>query len=157
MDPGDRAHALDLLAGELRERLLREVEGEAERTDAQERIRALVDREAGVLAAGGGVELTARIAERSFGLGPLEPLLRDPAVEEIMVSGTAPVWIERAGRLEPTGVRFAGEAPRRGGTGGGCAARGGRRRPTRWGAPGPRGAGGGRGRSRWQTHGCPTA
>src|SRR3954467_5175482 len=110
MDPGDRAHALDLLAGELRERLLREVEGDAERTDAQERIRALVDREAGPRAAAERADLTARIAERSFGLGPLEPLLRDPAVEEVMVSGTAPVWIERAGRLESTSVRFASEA-----------------------------------------------
>jgi pilus assembly protein CpaF len=110
VDPGDRAHALDLLAGELRERLLREVEGDGERADAHARIRALVDREAGALAAAERAELTARIAERSFGLGPLEPLLRDPAVEEIMVSGTAPVWIERAGRLEPTTVRFASEA-----------------------------------------------
>src|SRR3954454_15963097 len=107
MDPGDRAHALDLLAGELRERLLREVEGGGDRADAHERIRALVDREAGALAAAERAELTARIAERSFGLGPLEPLLRDPAVEEIMVSGTAPVWIERAGRLETTGVGVA--------------------------------------------------
>src|SRR3954462_137 len=110
MDPGDRAHALDLLAGELRERLLREVGGDGERADAQERIRALVDREAGAPPAPGRADPPARIAERSSGLGPLEPLLRDPAVEEIMVSGTAPVWIERAGRLEPTGVRFAGEA-----------------------------------------------
>jgi pilus assembly protein CpaF len=110
VDPGDRAHALDLLARELRERLLREVEGDGERADAHERIRALVDREAGALAAAERAELTARIAERSFGLGPLEPLLRDPVVEEIMVSGTAPVWIEREGRLEPTTVRFASEA-----------------------------------------------
>ena len=51
MDPGDRARALDLLAGELRERLLREVVGDDGRAGAQERIRALVDREAGALAA----------------------------------------------------------------------------------------------------------
>ena len=53
---------------------------------------------------------SARIAERSLGLGPLEPLLRDPAVDEILVSGTRPVWVERAGRLEPTTAAFASEA-----------------------------------------------
>ena len=55
-------------------------------------------------------ELAARIAERAFGLGPLEPLLADPAVDEIMVSGRRPVWVERGGRLEATGVRFEREA-----------------------------------------------
>ena len=55
-------------------------------------------------------ELVARIAERAFGLGPLEPLLSDASVDEIMVSGTAPVWVERGGRLEATGVRFEREA-----------------------------------------------
>ena len=71
---------------------------------------SLVDREAGVLSEDRRVELAARIAQRAFGLGPLEPLLADPAVDEIMVSGTAPVWVERRGRLECTGVRFEREA-----------------------------------------------
>jgi pilus assembly protein CpaF len=54
-------------------------------------------------------ELVRLVAQRSFGLGPLEPLLADPAVDEVMVCGTSPVWVERAGRLEPTGVAFADE------------------------------------------------
>src|SRR3954465_9046792 len=98
-------HDLDELAADLRERLLADP-GDGELSD---RIRALVDREAAVLGAGARAELAGRIAERAFGLGPLEPLLRDGAVEEVMVCGTAPVWVERAGRLEPTGVRFASE------------------------------------------------
>src|SRR3954468_24986067 len=96
---------LDELAADLRERLLVEP-GEGERPD---RIRALGDREAAVLDAGSRAELAERIAERAFGLGPLEPLLRDAAVDEVMVCGTAPVWVERGGRLEPTTVRFATE------------------------------------------------
>ena len=100
---------LDTLAGALRERLLA-AEGEGEEAATGERIRALVDREAGVLSEDRRVELAARIAQRAFGLGPLEPLLADPAVDEIMVSGTAPVWVERRGRLECTGVRFEREA-----------------------------------------------
>src|SRR5207244_2985626 len=54
--------------------------------------------------------LAERIAERSFGLGPLEPLLADPEIDEILVAGTAPAWIERRGRLEPTAARFASES-----------------------------------------------
>jgi pilus assembly protein CpaF len=100
---------LDTLAGALRERLLAAA-GEGEDGAAPERIRALVDREAGVLDAGAREGLAARIAERAFGLGPLEPLLADPDVEEIMVSGTRPAWIERGGRLERTDVAFASEA-----------------------------------------------
>ena len=78
--------------------------------DVEGRIRALVEREAALLDAGAREALVARVAERSFGLGPLEPLLRDPAVDEVMVNGTGPVWVERAGRLERTDVRFASAA-----------------------------------------------
>src|SRR4051812_4337829 len=98
---------LDALAIDLRERLLAAA-GEDD-GDLPGRIRALVDREAGVLSEERRADLVARIAQRAFGLGPLEPLLADPAVDEIMVSGTGPVWIERGGRLESTGVRFARE------------------------------------------------
>ena len=100
---------LDILAGALRERLLAAA-GEGEEGATGERIRALVDREAGVLDAGAREAIAGRIAERAFGLGPLEPLLADPEVEEIMVSGTHPDWDERRGRLERTDVAFAREA-----------------------------------------------
>src|SRR3954467_1349625 len=99
---------LDRLATDLRERLLAGA-GE-DGPDLPGRIRALVDREAGVLSEDRRAELVARIAERAFGLGPLEPLLSDPSVDEIMVCGVAPVWVERGGRLTPTGVRFEREA-----------------------------------------------
>lgn len=105
-------HALDDLADRLRERLLAEA-GDAAGDSAPltARIDALVDREAGLLDAGTRAELAARVARRSFGLGPLEPLLADTDVDEIMVNGAgAAVWVERAGRLEPTDVRFGDEA-----------------------------------------------
>lgn len=100
---------LDAVAADLRERLLAGA-GDGEEPDGvPERIQALVDREAGVLDEGRRAQLAARIAERAFGLGPLEPLLADPAVEEVMVSGTAPAWVERGGLLERTEARFARE------------------------------------------------
>jgi pilus assembly protein CpaF len=105
----DQFDPLDALAGSLRDRLV-EAAGDAEDgDDPAGRIGALVEREAGVLDAGTRAALAARVAERAVGLGPLEPLLRDPAIDEILVCGTAPVWIERGGRLAQTDVRFAGE------------------------------------------------
>ena len=38
--------------------------------------------------------------------GPIEPLLRDPAVNEVMVNGPYQVWVERAGRLSRTDIQF---------------------------------------------------
>jgi pilus assembly protein CpaF len=97
---------LDALAAVLRERLLADAARDGP-PDLEGRIRALVEREAALLDAGAREALVARVAERSFGLGPLEPLLRDPSVDEVMVNGAGPVWVERGGRLEPTAVRFS--------------------------------------------------
>lgn len=46
------------------------------------------------------------IADDVLGLGPLEPLLRDNTVSEIMVNGPAQIWVERAGRIMRTPSRF---------------------------------------------------
>ncbi len=106
--------ALDDLADRLREHLLTEVDGGAlDGAPPLERIRVLVDREAGLLDASTRSDLVARVARRSFGLGPLEPLLADPEIDEIMVNGAGPggsVWVERGGRLERTEAVFADEA-----------------------------------------------
>jgi len=99
---------LEALAGVLRDELVaRAREGDQQRADVDARIRDLVDERAGVLDTAMREELARRVAQRSFGLGPLEPLLADPEVDEVMVCGTRPVWVERAGRLEPTEVAFA--------------------------------------------------
>src|SRR3954470_18722930 len=110
MDAAARDAALDGLAGSLRQRMLAQPPEVGGEEDAETRIRALAAREAGLLDEGARQALAERIAERSFGLGPLEPLLVDPEVDEILVAGTAPAWIERHGRLEPTEVRFGTEA-----------------------------------------------
>jgi pilus assembly protein CpaF len=107
--------SLDVLAGRLRDRLLRAAADPDTASDGDlgDQIRALVDREAAMLGPRAREELARRVAERSFGLGPLEPLLADPDVDEVVVNGAGAdgrVWVERAGRLEPTDVRFAGEA-----------------------------------------------
>jgi pilus assembly protein CpaF len=41
-----------------------------------------------------------------FGLGPLEPLLKDPTISDILVNGHDVIYIERRGKIEATNVRF---------------------------------------------------
>jgi len=72
-------------------------------------VRALVDEEAALLGAADREEIAARVVRDSVGLGPLEVLLADPAVEEVMVNGPDRVYVERGGLVEPTAVAFADE------------------------------------------------
>jgi pilus assembly protein CpaF len=53
--------------------------------------------------------LAEEIADDTLGHGPIERLLADDTVTEIMVNGPHAVWIERAGRLEHTSVQFIDE------------------------------------------------
>ena len=50
--------------------------------------------------------IVREIQDEVLGLGPLEPLLQDPSVSDILVNGHSDVYIERNGRLEKTPVRF---------------------------------------------------
>lgn len=50
--------------------------------------------------------LIAEIQNEVVGLGPLEPLLSDPSVSDILVNGPFVVYVERRGKLERTKVRF---------------------------------------------------
>lgn len=56
----------------------------------------------------GRVELERQLLQEVVGLGVLEDLLRDDAVTEIMVNGPDAVFVERAGRLTRTALRFSG-------------------------------------------------
>ena len=54
--------------------------------------------------------LAAEIADDVLGHGPLERLLNDDSVTEVMVNGPDEVWVERQGRLYETNVRFTDES-----------------------------------------------
>jgi pilus assembly protein CpaF len=49
------------------------------------------------------------IIDEMTGLGPIEPLLKDPTINDILINGHECVYVERAGMLEPTPVRFKDE------------------------------------------------
>ena len=54
--------------------------------------------------------LARRIEDEVLGLGPLEPLLSDPSVSDILVNGSQSVYVERRGKLEPTTITFHDDA-----------------------------------------------
>ena len=103
--------ALDDLAAAFRERLIeRARSGEAGGAGLDAEVRELVEREAGSLPGAERDALCRRVLLLATGLGPLEPLLSDPSVDEVMVNGPAEVYVERRGQVERTGVEFAGDA-----------------------------------------------
>src|SRR6266481_2636 len=55
-------------------------------------------------------DFVSEILDEMTGLGPLEPLLKDPGISDILINGHECVYVERGGLLEPTAVRFKDEA-----------------------------------------------
>ena len=51
-------------------------------------------------------ELVGQVLDEVFGLGPLDPLMQDPTISDILVTTPHLVYIERAGKLEKTSIRF---------------------------------------------------
>ena len=54
--------------------------------------------------------LSLEVLDEVFGLGPLEPLLQDPTISDILVNGAKEVYVERAGVLEETRIMFKDNA-----------------------------------------------
>jgi pilus assembly protein CpaF len=111
---GARERHIEELAGSLRMRLIerRRTEAAAGRAPVAElsdEVRDLVAEEAALLGSEDRAAVETRIVRDTVGLGPLEDLLADPLVEEVMVNGPDSVYVERAGQIEATGIRFADE------------------------------------------------
>src|SRR3954466_15946377 len=106
--------AMDELAEAIRDRLIEAARSDSIRAAAlaeglEAEVRALVEREAGVLDAADRAALCERVLRLATGLGPLEPLLADDAVDEVMVNGPGAVYVGGLGRIERAEVSFAGE------------------------------------------------
>src|SRR5258708_31191153 len=54
-------------------------------------------------------DFVSEILDEMTGLGPLEPLLKDPSINDILINGHECVYVERHGVLEPLSVRFKDE------------------------------------------------
>jgi pilus assembly protein CpaF len=112
VEAADR-HA-EALAADLRRRLVerRRAEAAAGRVgseDLEGAVSRLVDDHAAVLSESRRAAIRELILRDTVGLGPLEQLLADATVTEVMVNGPDEVYVERGGRIETTEVRFSSE------------------------------------------------
>ena len=109
-----RVPAMDETRRQMRDLLLTRIEPAAAMRLSPEGLRTEIRRLVGEIGNEQRVQLNAREQERlvqellddMVGLGPLEPLLADDEVTDIMVNGPHSVWVERRGKLELVPVRF---------------------------------------------------
>ena len=69
-------------------------------------LRDMIQRERTPLASVEREHIVTEVLDDLFGLGPLEPLMADPTVSDILVNGSQKIYIERKGVLEKTNNRF---------------------------------------------------
>jgi pilus assembly protein CpaF len=80
--------------------------GDSAREEVLILIRSSINSEAVPLSFAEREQLSREILDEIFGLGPLEPLLKDPTISDILVNRFDRVYVERAGKLEITGLSF---------------------------------------------------
>jgi pilus assembly protein CpaF len=110
----DRERKYSRFKRELHERLLTSLDVAAAGAMAEDQLRGEVRRAAEELcrqapelfSLGERERLVREVIDETFGLGPLEPLMRDPTVTDILINGPKTVFVERAGQLQPAGVAF---------------------------------------------------
>ena len=106
------------LKSQIHERFLNEVDLDSldkmNEFEARERIKhalvELIQRDRTPVTSTEREQMVEEIRNEVFGLGPLEPLLADPTISDILVNGYDKVYLERAGILEATDITFEDEA-----------------------------------------------
>jgi pilus assembly protein CpaF len=76
------------------------------RAKTQRDIGVIADKEAPDLAREDRQKLVKEVLEEALGLGPLEDMLADPSISEIMVNGANRIFIEKGGRVQLSGIKF---------------------------------------------------
>jgi len=83
-----------------------ELEGDVLRREIRLVVEHLCDTEDTLLNRSERDRLIDEVLDETFGLGPLEVLLKDPTISDIMINGPKNVYVERRGRMEKTNVTF---------------------------------------------------
>jgi pilus assembly protein CpaF len=104
-----KAALQDRLLDEMEQRNLLQGEGDDIAAAVQEFAARAIESENVPLNEQERVRLAEELTDETIGMGPLAPLLTDPAVSDILVNGPDHVYVERFGRLERTGIRFRDE------------------------------------------------
>ena len=84
--------------------------GDRVRQEVRPSVAKLVNEEKTPLSLGEKDRLIDEVLDEVFGLGPLEPLLRDPTVSDILVTTPRLIYVERRGKLEQTSIEFKDDA-----------------------------------------------
>ena len=84
--------------------------GDRVRQEIRPAVAKLVSEERTPLSMGEKDKLIEEVLDEVFGLGPLEPLLRDKAVSDILVTTPRLIYVERGGKLERTSIEFKDDA-----------------------------------------------
>ncbi|MGD0896996.1 MAG: CpaF family protein [Thermoguttaceae bacterium] len=83
-----------------------ELEGDVLRREIRMVVEHLCDSEDTLLNRTERDQLVSEVLDETFGLGPLELLLKDPTISDILINGPKNTYVERRGKLEKTGVVF---------------------------------------------------
>src|SRR5271157_4100492 len=89
---------------------LNEIKREEVRREVTQILEALVVSEATPMNLQERERLAQEVLDEVFGLGPLEPLLNDPTISDILVNTYKSVYVERNGLLEMTSIQFRDDA-----------------------------------------------
>ena len=111
--PGNKQDSFNEIKGRVQNRLIAELDPRMDLGNAEE-VRRSVEETFGAVVEAEGISLTRverlrlfeAISAEILGFGPIEPLLREPTVTEIMINGPKAVYVERAGKLELSDVVF---------------------------------------------------
>src|SRR5919107_547329 len=82
------------------------IDNQRVRTEVRQAVISLIDNEPTLLSSFEKQQISDEVLDEVFGLGPLEPLLQDPSISDILVNGSRQVYVERKGLLELTSVTF---------------------------------------------------
>ena len=82
------------------------IDNQRVRAEVRQAVLSLIDAEPTLLSGAEKQQVSDEVLDEVFGLGPLEPLLQDPTISDILVNGHKQVYVERKGLLELTSVAF---------------------------------------------------
>ncbi|WP_404310839.1 CpaF family protein [Neorhodopirellula lusitana] len=114
IDPATREKRFQQIKSDIHEKLISGIDLTASRSVKHDRLREELRRGAeelsrmnsDLLSQADRKRLVDELIDETLGLGPLEPLMQDPTISDILVNGPDCVYVERRGVLEPTSIKF---------------------------------------------------
>ncbi len=110
-DLGDLKHRLHRLVIEALDlTIVSKLDPDLLKTELSNLVEHLLEQESAALNIREREQLISEIQNEVMGLGPIEPLVQDPTINDILVNRCDQIYVERAGKLELTDIRFRDEA-----------------------------------------------